>query len=445
MANTSIFNKIFIYSLALIPILGFISVTVLDAGIYNIMILMILIFALVIYFIKIGNGKEILIPKYAWFILIFFFYVLFSDLFIVKKDVSGIYNWYRYFKQSSLLTFFVLIIIENIHFKAKTINNIIMIGLFIIILATGVIIIQQTINARFFVYYNPYSLIEKGLELSSDEMRLPSIYSWSSGIDGNFHFVPYLSLVLAYFLRKKKNMSAYLIFFLGVVFSFICKARSAMINIAFLGGLFLVYKTISIKHFIRSALIITISSLIIINTLEKLDVPVKAIITNRIFEVDKGGLLYGSASTRILAFQVFGKLFSKHSFLGAGSFKYGAGSTAHHQYELEQALAGRSSQIHVGFLSLFYYWGIAGGIWFILFLLFLLKNMYKNAKLTNEWGAFFGFMVFVISNLSLVWFNLYNAGFVLCLIFDKYYIDRYNFQKMIESQYQNNNSVAKSL
>jgi len=84
-------------------------------------------------------------------------------------------------------------------------------------------------------------------------------------------------------------------------------------------------------------------------------------------------------------------------------------------------LAGRSSQIHVGYLSLFYYYGIIGGGLYILFLYHILKDFYRSARITNMWGPFFGFMSFVIANLSLNYMRPWAIGLLLCLVFKQYF------------------------
>ena len=84
-----------------------------------------------------------------------------------------------------------------------------------------------------------------------------------------------------------------------------------------------------------------------------------------------------------------------------------------------------SSQIHVGYLCGLVYFGIIGAFFLFGFWFQLTKHLYKNAKRTKYWGAFFAFLVFLSANLSLVKFHVFFYGILFALIFDKYYSDKY--------------------
>jgi len=125
-------------------------------------------------------------------------------------------------------------------------------------------------------------------------------------------------------------------------------------------------------------------------------------------------LMSNSANTRILAFEVFFKVFPENMFFGTGGV-----DTA----EVEMLLRGRSSQIHVGYLKLFYYYGIIGGTIYLTFLVLLLRRLWRMAKYSNYWGGFFALLGFAVANLTLVRLHLFYFGLILGIIYSRYYFN----------------------
>jgi hypothetical protein len=143
------------------------------------------------------------------------------------------------------------------------------------------------------------------------------------------------------------------------------------------------------------------------------------IIKERILEKSRGGMLAGDAGTRIFAFKVFNKLYFKNPILGKGAIHVTNDTSK--DYELVRALKGRSSQIHVGYLSLFYYYGLIGGIIYIIFLVSFTRNSYLIAKKTDYYGTLFAIIQFLLINWTGVVFNVFNMGIVLSMVYQKYY------------------------
>ncbi len=84
-------------------------------------------------------------------------------------------------------------------------------------------------------------------------------------------------------------------------------------------------------------------------------------------------------------------------------------------------LAGRSSQMHVGYVKLFYYYGLVGGLLYLTFLTSLLLRMWKIGRQCNYWGGFFAFLAFVIANFTLVRFDLFYCGLLLALVYTNHF------------------------
>lgn len=152
-----------------------------------------------------------------------------------------------------------------------------------------------------------------------------------------------------------------------------------------------------------------------------------SIVKDRILESNKSDISQKSAGTRLLALKAFNKFYWDHPFLGVGSIKYGMGGTGKQDYRLRSFLNGRSSQMHVGYVSLLYMYGLVGGILFLSFLFLLLKKLYKNAKVVKVWAPFLGFLGFAIANLTLVSFNVFHMGLIIVLVVDKYYNQNLKF------------------
>jgi hypothetical protein len=140
------------------------------------------------------------------------------------------------------------------------------------------------------------------------------------------------------------------------------------------------------------------------------------ILNDRILETSKGKMENRTMSTRWIAVQAFVKFFPDQPVLGAGNTKYAPGSKGLWNYKLESFLAGRSSQIHVGYFDLFYLYGLVGGIIFFLFFYFALRRIFIKSKLYNFRAAFWGLMALPIANIGLVSFNLMSAGLLLAFV-----------------------------
>jgi len=121
-------------------------------------------------------------------------------------------------------------------------------------------------------------------------------------------------------------------------------------------------------------------------------------------------LLANTASTRFLAFELFAKYFPENPFFGTGE---------HVTAELARSLQGRSSQIHVGYLSHLFEFGIFGSILLFSFWFYIAKRLFKTSRRFNYYGTFLGFLCFLVANLTLVKYSIFEYGIILSLLFNK--------------------------
>ena len=305
----------------------------------------------------------------------------------------------------------------NIQIDRKQYRFIVNYSSYILIIAIIVILYQQLIDPYFFV--NTYN-IENLIDTTTSETRLLSIYSWIGSIAVGFGFVPILILVTEDFGKRNKNIIFWII--IGLIFAFLTKARWIMLNSLLV--FVIVYKNYrnNVLKVIQYALLFPIIGVTFFFVLNFIGIDAGGIVKDRIFESDKKSISQTSAGTRLLAFEAFNQLFWDNPILGVGEIK---SVTGRQDYKLRRILAGRSSQIHVGYLALLYKYGVVGGVFFLSFLFLLLRKLYRSAKRTKIWAPFLGILGFALANLTLVYFSIYQMGLILVLVAEQYYSQNY--------------------
>ena len=230
-------------------------------------------------------------------------------------------------------------------------------------------------------------------------------------------FFPVLAIVIAHKLKNNQKY-VWVFFLIGAIVAFLSKSRFILLNFAVLFAIIPFYRKVDLKTMVRFILTIIVSIALLLVVAKQLNLKVNEIVEKRLLESDQGGMTHGAAGTRILAFEIFGKLFSENAVFGKGKLHDFGNSK---DYDLMRALQGRSSQIHVGFLSLLYYYGIVGGGLFLLFIGYSIYDMTSSAKIHHYWGPLFGFVQLVLTNMTSVILHVYLMGYILCFIFDRYY------------------------
>ncbi len=408
MTNSTVY-KFLIYFFSLYPLFAIFSLMVLGSAPNNITgSLMVLILFYVLL-----NTKTLVFNKFLLFYALFFIYITVLDFFKLNYDFSPIKFLYAN-KNLHFLIFLMLLQIDN-KVMNFSIRNVYAILLIIVLLSVIVIIIQQ-FSPRFFVNID---IIERYLEPEGgsisikEELRSPSIYSWSSRLGVGFIFIPFSAIIINKYLIEKKNFLAFTFLFLCFLVAILSKARWVMINALIL---FIMGFRYNKKGFTRSIKIIfglTLSLILAYNVLLLVGINIDVFIANRILETDQGEFIQGSAYSRLIAFEVFFKLFPQEPIFGVGTQV---------TKELYQALAGRSSHIHVGYLTLFYQYGIIGGLLYVGFIYSLTKSLINNMKIHKYYAPFYSWIGFLVANLTLTLLIPFEAGILLVLLLDKYYL-----------------------
>jgi len=405
----TLYNYGIIFSFVLAPFIGFITRTVFD---FYFNYGMIMLCCLSFYFMFM-NKLKFRIPPYVIVFLIFVFYTVLSDIIIVNRKIDIKYFYSNYLIGSIL----ILLIIENTKISKKFFDVLFIINHIILFIAFVVIIIQQFGDRLFFVNPEFHQILA---ERSYSNARLPSIYSWIGSTSAlGLCFFPILGLAISHHLKNKYKGVFYL-YLIGIVVAFISKSRFIMLNYILLFILIPIYRGISFKLVLRYITIFVIFLFVSYRGSKLIGLDTDRIINERILETNKGGILSGSASTRLLAFDIFNRLYFKTPIFGKG-YLHSTWREENRDIELIRLLRGRSSHIHVGYLSLFYYYGLIGGIIFLIFLFFITKETYTGARLTIYWGPFFAILQFLVTNLTGTYLNIFSMGIVIALVYHKYY------------------------
>ncbi len=351
------------------------------------------------------------IPLYIWFYGLFVLYTIYSDVYISNLKFDN--EFIR--KNLGIAGFLMLIVIENVSLQRKQYIILLKISIVVIIVGFVIQMLQQVISPDFLSYS------DSTIKIKKEEIRLESIYSWGSTITYfGLSFYPILAVIVDLgFLEKSKK--PYWLLFIGFVAAILNKSRFVLLN--YLIILLLIPKRIELKiiNYVRWVFVIVAIFGAFYFVAPYLGFDTQKFVNERLLEVNSKNIEDSSAGTRIIAYKVFTKLFKEHKFLGKGNLHNirTKQQKESRDVELVRALHGRSSQIHVGYLSLFYYYGYVGGCLYMLFLIALTRKLYREAKENDFWGSFTGWSMFLLSNLTLVHFDIFNMGMLMLLIFNK--------------------------
>lgn len=369
-------------------------------------------FGVFLYFFFKEGQSPIRFPKYLIFYLLFSLYLYFSAFILYDKNFE-----FKYIYQNKMLAAVNLIfIIENITISKSFYNKLFNISKVVLVLAFLVILYQELVDGSF--------LMRQDLSVDStflgpkSEYRLKSIYSYLGYLTFGLGFLPILLWVIEIGNIRMKKILFWV--FIGFLYAFLSKARWLMVNsITILLVLLIREKNKffhSFKYFIYFISIIFLGY----QALNFLGVDTNSIIENRILEKQRSNDAK-SYDTRIFAFKVFNKLFWEKPFLGAGDHKYGMGGTGRHEYKLRALLQDRSAQIHVGYLSLFYKFGLIGGSFFLGFLFYLLRDLYWLGRNYKIWSPLFGIAGFALVNFTQVSFIFLELGLIFMIFVFRFY------------------------
>ena len=238
-----------------------------------------------------------------------------------------------------------------------------------------------------------------------------SIFGFVDSNELGLSFIPFSSVIIGHLFRNHKKSYIYLIIAVGIT-SLVSNNRYCMIGFLLLTLQFAFYYKKELKIYLKFISIAVVLILIFYFALDIFGY-------NLLDWYHKRLLAEGSIeqTTRYKAWGNFIYFFPKYFLWGTGQFNAPAVARASHSIG--------SSQIHVGYLAHLVSYGIVGSFFFFGFLFMIAKSLFRHAKITNYWGSFFAFLIFLWAEATLVHYTIFFTGLIFALVFDKYYYDKY--------------------
>jgi hypothetical protein len=347
--------------------------------------------------------KNLIFPKYLYPILLLAIYYSLWDLYNGNVDDMGVVI--IFFRNYHLFAITTILLIVNSHFSDDFIKKLIFLLKLTIIPAVIVSIIQAIYNPLFLT---PQSYLIDNLAYLDNpyELRPPSIFGYLDSNDLGLSFIPIISLIISYSLitDKKKKITFFLIF-LGGLSCVLSNGRYIMLGYVIVLSQILLYYELNFKRAVSLFLAVGLGTLLLLIILTQ-------VIGYDLKDYSEERIMSESASTRIFAIENFLKFFPHNVIFGTG---------VRVSDELQAEIGSITSQIHVGYLSVFFEYGIVGGVLTLLYWYKIMVAFYRNAKMTHFWGSVFGFLSFLFANIALVQYFIYFYGIILLFILDSYF------------------------
>lgn len=390
-------KKYYFYAFSILPFLQLISQELFHKNIVNLFGFV----GLLIFLFLLLKGDRLYYPKYLMPLVLLVLYYFVWD--IVNGDIGEV-GYFKYlYRNSWLFSIVILVLIENTTFDQGFIDNLIYIFKGTIIIAFVVVVIQ--------LVYNPFFLMPDLLKLdflsrTQYEIRLQSIFGHIGPNEVGFSLIPIVSILIGYYLMKNQQLSVIWLIMAGLVF-FGTKTRFIYLNYIIILIQYPIVNGMNMRKTLRIFFLGFVSLILLFFVLKSIGFDVGEFIENR--------LLSESASTRLLAVEMFKDFFPNNPFFGTG---------IHVGEDLSRAIGGRSSQMHVGYLSHLYEFGIVGTILLMYFLVLTLRKFYYDSKETFFYGSLFAFITVFVTNLTLVHFSIFNYGLLFAFVFNKFLNDK---------------------
>ncbi len=342
-----------------------------------------------VYMIFLMMKGRVRFPTYLGFYLAYVVYVTFMYSF--ARD----YGWLETAKfmlgRPFLASFFMLFFIENYQINNEKLSYIIKTIYYITIFSSIYLMFQLVLPDYFLRFYNAnigftskYSIGQRGY--------IKSPFSWIGSNVGSISMLAFYLLTVAN-LKKIPlyKIRPYLIAMIMLLYMILIQARYLMLLaiIALMALLILSQK--KILQYWKVVLVMGILVYALLTVLSMVGFNVYRFYERRIMSE--------TSQSRVGAVDFFLSEYPKNPVYGTGGVI---------SNELERQLVGFSSQIHVGYLSLFYYYGLIGGIAFLLALFFFFKEVWKDARSSGYWGSFafiLGYALSVETTLVLLHFG----------------------------------------
>jgi hypothetical protein len=350
--------------------------------------------------------KIVFRPKFVWWLFVYALYLWlwsFANGYIEQKGTLKFL-----FTNLPLYSVFLLLIIYNNSYSDKFIRRVLLLTKFWFV----ILLIGQLLQ----FFYEPYFLVPEswipglGDNPSIYILRRPSVFALVSDHEYGISIMALFALYFGYVIKEEDRFPWFWIV-IAILYSVLTNTRYIMLGVLLIFLQFNFVK-IGLKKKLQYVFILAIIMSVSLYMVTKVfNYDFNEYAEERLFAEESI-----ESSTRYFAITVFLDFFPKAPFLGNGQFK---------SEEVEKAVKGKSSQIHVGYLAHLVSYGIVGSIFLFSFWFAGLRFLYKRAKKTGFYGAFYAFLMIIWANVTLVTYEIFYVGIIFAFVFDKYYWDGY--------------------
>jgi len=395
---------IFLYLLLFTPLLAYIYTVTLELPktIMHFYVFFVFAFGL-IFIIKKKNNY---FPKYLWFLL---FYGIYRLAWLQIADVHYHILTHIYYDILNFAILFIILIIYNTHFSDTFIKRSISIIKITVILAVLVSIVQ----VFYFDFFSAWSYFDIEFPFVGNiyQQRRCSIFGFVDLNEIGLSYIPLAAVFIGFLLYWRQKSYVFFSILIGISV-FLTNARYVMFGFVIILLMYFAYFKLNFKGIIKYTFLVLILSGGLYFSLVQIGYDFQSFYEERLWS--EGSLF---ETSRYKAFETFKEFFSKKPIFGTG---------VHLTDEIREASRELgSSQIHVGYLSHLVSYGLVGSFFLFAFWFMLAKNLYKNAKKTNYWGAFFAYLIFFWAQATLVFYSIFTTGLIFALVFDKYFQDKF--------------------
>ncbi len=358
------------------------------------------------------SNKKIIIPKYAWLLLIYIFYRLIWS-FNTNEFEERTYR--VILKNQFIHTFFGILVIENISLSTIYIKKTLKIIKYTVIIAATTSVIQ-VINPTFldstYLWLSDPSF---SFQIDIYEFRRMSIFGYIDMNEIGLSYIPLLSVLIGVFLLYRQK-SIYFFMLLGGLSAFLTNTRYIMIAFIIISFQVIISQKNKIFGIIKYLFIALFVGIFLVQFFHLLGYNFEEWFNRRLLA--EGSL---KETTRYKGWINFLYFFPKNLYFGTGGMTEAIKNAS---------ISIGSSQIHVGYLSHLVYFGLVGSFILFSFWYLLAKSLYTTAVKTKYWGSFYAFITFLWANFTLVTFHLFFYGLLIALLFDKYFRDFKNLNNV---------------
>jgi hypothetical protein len=404
----------YFFVLVLAPFICFIDYYTVDQGfdkIYGATIIMLALLVLI------GKGTDgSVFRDYLLVGLLLAFYYTTWDILLWQGRVVRKGIFYEFFLNRTLHTIAVLYVVDNILFSRKLIDALVFTMKGMIVIGAVVSLLQVIYDPFLFTPYKfEHMMLRYAWSASPLHVRRLSVFGFSNVNDIGVSFLPVMALITGYEVKEKGKIPVVMLL-LGFFIAVVNNSRYIQLGFFVAAAPALLYQGRIIRNSLVALLGLIAMVIMMGFVLHLIGYDVGRYVEER--------LLDESGESRLLALDVFARFFPDAPFFGTGQ---------HLTQEVVVALAGRSSQIHVGYLSHLFSYGIVGTSLALFFWGLIASRLWKVARRTGFYGSFFGFMIFLWANVTMVYFWIFTFGLALCYLFSSYY----------ESQEKESSSIDK--